>query len=163
TCCSAARTARRSSASSRATRWRCTASTGWWTSRAGRPRPRVYPGIRPGTGARRRHNSSTVGAGGVGQSARRECSDPHSPCSQPAVPPMPLDASELMGELPDAVVVLTEGGRIAHWSAGAQRVFGYTPAEAEGQDFAQLVVPADKADEQRLAFASVVQGRTATY
>jgi len=41
---------------------------------------------------------------------------------------------------PDAVIVADAGGRIRLWNAGAERMFGYTAAEAIGQTL-DLIIP----------------------
>lgn len=46
----------------------------------------------------------------------------------------------------DAIISHTFDGAITTWNAGAEAIFGYTPAEAVGQPFAMLV-PDDQADE----------------
>jgi len=46
----------------------------------------------------------------------------------------------------DAVIGQTLDGRIASWNRGAERLYGYTPAEVVGQPVAVLV-PADHPDE----------------
>ena len=76
---------------------------------------------------------------------------------------MQHDARELLAELPDAVVVLTQDGRVAEWSSGAQRMFGYPPALARGCDFADLVVPRGQGEAHRAALAGVMRGGTASF
>jgi len=63
---------------------------------------------------------------------------------------MNLDAVALLAsDFPDAIVLLTLGGRVAHWSTGAEVSFGFSAEEATGQMFDDLVVPIDRAAEQR--------------
>ncbi|MEC4721043.1 PAS domain S-box protein [Noviherbaspirillum sp. CPCC 100848] len=53
-----------------------------------------------------------------------------------------MDFNELvLREIPDAVVVLTPEGRIAHWTRGAEQVFGYDGMEAGGKPLLELLVP----------------------
>ncbi|HSJ95829.1 MAG TPA: PAS domain S-box protein, partial [Myxococcota bacterium] len=47
----------------------------------------------------------------------------------------------------DAIVSKTLEGRITSWNAGAERLFGYSAAEAIGQSIL-LIVPPDKRDEE---------------
>ena len=66
----------------------------------------------------------------------------------------------LADELPDAVVLLTDDGRIAHWNRGAQAVFGYPLDEAEGRRFDELVVTSDRVEEHRkLMGATLARGQ----
>ncbi|MBX9579974.1 MAG: PAS domain S-box protein [Gemmataceae bacterium] len=48
----------------------------------------------------------------------------------------------------DAIVSKTLDGVIRSWNAGAERVFGYAPAEAVGRPIT-LVIPPDRLDEER--------------
>jgi PAS domain S-box-containing protein len=72
-------------------------------------------------------------------------------------------ATLLARELPDACMVLTLEGRVAHWSAGAQSTFGYASEEALGRVLAELVVPADRLVEQDRALRDTAQARSLTY
>jgi protein-histidine pros-kinase len=51
--------------------------------------------------------------------------------------------SELMliDSYSDALIGMTEEGVILAWSGGAERMFGFTRAEALGRDFVELIVP----------------------
>jgi PAS domain S-box-containing protein len=73
------------------------------------------------------------------------------------------DASQLIRELPDAVVVLTESGHVAQWSGAAARIYGFSADEAQGRAFEQLVVPANEADGHRNFLHSVSLGQTRSY
>jgi PAS domain S-box-containing protein len=48
----------------------------------------------------------------------------------------------------DAIISKNLDGIITSWNAGAQRVFGYTPAEAVGQPIT-IVIPTDRQSEER--------------
>ncbi|MEQ9124800.1 MAG: PAS domain-containing protein [Alphaproteobacteria bacterium] len=61
--------------------------------------------------------------------------------------PAPLTAEEIarlgdvvLREIPDAVVYSDRTGRIRYWNAGAQRIFGYSEAEALGQSL-DIIIP----------------------
>jgi PAS domain S-box-containing protein len=58
---------------------------------------------------------------------------------------------------PDAVMGVDRDGRLTVWSAGAERLFGYTSSEAVGQPMS-LLVPPEHEDEQRAIVARVVAG-----
>jgi len=63
---------------------------------------------------------------------------------------------------PDAVLITTSDGEIRHWSTGAERVFGYTRAEATGQTLASLIVPPDlHGESQHLLAETLTNGSAA--
>ncbi len=51
-----------------------------------------------------------------------------------------IDLNALVGALADAIVVCDAGGAITLWNAAAERLFGYTQAEALGQSL-DLIIP----------------------
>ena len=51
-----------------------------------------------------------------------------------------IDHGALLGAIGDAVVVCDAGGKIVLWNPAAQRMFGYTSAEALGQSL-DLIIP----------------------
>jgi two-component system sensor histidine kinase/response regulator len=53
----------------------------------------------------------------------------------------------------DCVILMDESGRIAQFNPAAETTFGYSAAEAVGTELAELIVPADKRDEYRVALA----------
>ena len=48
----------------------------------------------------------------------------------------------LLTETPDAIVVSTTTGEVLYWNAEAEKLFGFSSAEAVGQEFSDLLVPA---------------------
>ena len=57
--------------------------------------------------------------------------------------PKPSDfAARLVAAMPDAIVHADAEGRIQVWNEGAERIFGFTAAEAIGQSL-DLIVPAN--------------------
>jgi PAS domain S-box-containing protein len=56
------------------------------------------------------------------------------------------DLTEIERHLTDAAVIVTDlGGTVTHWSGGAERLYGYTPAETVGQPASDLLVePGDR-------------------
>lgn len=54
-------------------------------------------------------------------------------------------------ESPDALVVLSVQGEVMLWNRMAEVIFGYTPAQAEGRLLTDLIVPADRIDEELAA------------
>jgi len=51
-------------------------------------------------------------------------------------------------ENPDAAIVTSLQGEILHWSHGAERVFGYSSAEAVGRTINELIVPPNRLNEE---------------
>src|ERR671922_196611 len=57
----------------------------------------------------------------------------------------------------DAIVSKTLGGIITSWNTGAERLFGYTEAEAVGQHIF-LITPADRRAEEEDVLARLRRG-----
>src|SRR5579862_551758 len=57
----------------------------------------------------------------------------------------------------DAIVTKTLDGVIRSWNRGAERLFGYTAAEAIGQPIF-LIIPPDRIDEERDVLARLRRG-----
>jgi PAS domain S-box-containing protein len=57
-----------------------------------------------------------------------------------------LELASLIETASDAVIGVSPRGRIASWSSGAERLFGYTVEEAEGSDIA-LIAPGELASQ----------------
>ncbi len=57
----------------------------------------------------------------------------------------------------DAIVSKTTAGVITSWNAGAERLFGYTAAEAVGQPM-MLLIPPDRANEEPVILARIAAG-----
>jgi PAS domain S-box-containing protein len=55
----------------------------------------------------------------------------------------------ILNETPDAVIITTPEGKVAHWSRGAESAFGYTSAEALGRSLDELIIPPDRLGEER--------------
>ncbi|WP_457421780.1 PAS domain S-box protein [Roseateles sp. P5_E7] len=58
----------------------------------------------------------------------------------------------------DAIIVKSNDGLITNWNASAERMFGYSAAEAVGQSVLMLVPPEREAEEQRI-LVELAQGR----
>jgi PAS domain S-box-containing protein len=58
----------------------------------------------------------------------------------------------------DAIVGKTVEGIITSWNHAAERLFGYTAAEAVGQHIT-LIIPSDRLDEENTVLASIRAGR----
>jgi PAS domain S-box-containing protein len=57
----------------------------------------------------------------------------------------------------DAIVSKTLDGIISSWNAGAERIFGYSAAEAVGQPIT-IVIPHDRLDEERTILTRIRRG-----
>ena len=70
-----------------------------------------------------------------------------------------LYLESILAAVPDAVITLDSEHRVVEWNPGAQRIFGYTPEEAVGQNLDDLVAPEGSsiAEEARAISASVLQ------
>ena len=55
----------------------------------------------------------------------------------------------VLQEMPDAILLMTLEGRIAHWSKGAEAVFGYHSEEAVGELLTALIVPEEQCEEEQ--------------
>lgn len=62
-----------------------------------------------------------------------------------------IDSSE------DAIVSKTLDGTITSWNTSAERLFGYTAAEAVGQNIS-LIIPADRRDEETVILQRIRRG-----
>jgi PAS domain S-box-containing protein len=69
----------------------------------------------------------------------------------------------LLDESPDAVIVCTPDGKVVHWNKGAETVFGYTRAEAEGCVLNDIVVPEDRRDEEQRILNETLAAGVSTY
>jgi len=72
-------------------------------------------------------------------------------------------AGLIANESPDALILMTDQGRVLHWSKAAESIFGYRGQEAFGQTLATLVVPPEHAEEQSLRLRETLSEGTATY
>jgi PAS domain S-box-containing protein len=57
----------------------------------------------------------------------------------------------------DAVISIDDSGRVLEFNPAAERTFGYTAAEAVGQDMAELIVPPELRDRHRQGFARFLE------
>jgi PAS domain S-box-containing protein len=58
----------------------------------------------------------------------------------------------------DAIISKDLNGIITSWNKSAERIFGYTAAEAVGEPVATLLIPADRQDEERNILAKLRNG-----
>ena len=76
-------------------------------------------------------------------------------------PPAELPPQELLAAIvassDDAIISKTLDGIITSWNAGAERLFGYTAAEAIGRSI-HLVIPQDRKDEEEMILGRLRRG-----
>src|SRR5689334_4434086 len=72
-------------------------------------------------------------------------------------------AAILIDESPDAVIALGLDGRVLFWSAGAERLFGYSRDESRGRSLEDLIVPAERRAEARQALDDVLHYGSALF
>jgi protein-histidine pros-kinase len=68
----------------------------------------------------------------------------------------------LLNETPDAVIVTTPDGRVLYWNAEAERIFGYSAAEAEGRIVEELIVPAKQREQEHELRREALEKGTST-
>ena len=77
---------------------------------------------------------------------------------------MPLSITEaallaaIVESSDDAIISTDLNGIIATWNNGAERIFGYTPAEAVGRPFT-ILIPAEHFDEESAILKEVLKGK----
>jgi two-component system, chemotaxis family, CheB/CheR fusion protein len=59
----------------------------------------------------------------------------------------------------DAIVALDLHGKLTHWNGGAERLYGYSAAEAVGQPI-DLIVPAERSEETRRMLLGLASGES---
>jgi PAS domain S-box-containing protein len=72
-------------------------------------------------------------------------------------------ALQVWEETPDAMLAISASGEILYWSRAAENIFGYSPAEALGRSPVELIVPADRVDEERQILQDALAGGIAIY
>jgi PAS domain S-box-containing protein len=65
----------------------------------------------------------------------------------PTVDTVPADPSSVVENAPLALVEVDVNDVIVRWNSGAESLFGYSKAEALGEDLIDLVVPSDQRDD----------------
>jgi PAS domain S-box-containing protein len=72
-------------------------------------------------------------------------------------------AQALWEETPDAIIAIAPDGKVLYWNRAAEIIFGYTSAEALGHSMTDLIVPANRAGEERRIKAEALAGGTGVY
>ncbi len=69
-----------------------------------------------------------------------------------------LRLAAIVADADDAIISKDTNGVITSWNAGAERMFGYTAAEAVGQSI-RMVIPADRQSEEDLVLSRIRRGQ----
>src|SRR5580765_8344719 len=88
----------------------------------------------------------------------------------PKQPTTPLTSAELLvyhrarvvESSDDAIVSKDLNGIITSWNRAAERMFGYTAAEAVGQSI-RMIIPADRQGEEDMVLSHVRAGQAITH
>lgn len=72
-------------------------------------------------------------------------------------------AIELLDNSPDAMVALSPLGAVVYWNKGAENTFGYTRAEAIGLELSELIIPADRVEEDEKFFKQLIDSGQSTF
>ena len=83
--------------------------------------------------------------------------------NEPAADRVNRLAQTLVDASPDALIAMSRAGDVAFWSAGAERIFGYSRDEALGRTIFDLIVPADRVDETQAALDATLRSGTSAY
>src|SRR5579862_157443 len=76
----------------------------------------------------------------------------------------PPDYRELLIDAtPDALVALSPEGEALFWNRGAELTFGYTSGGALGRSVYDLIIPADRVEEERAMLHAASEGDVAAY
>ena len=57
--------------------------------------------------------------------------------------------AQIWDETPDAILAISPDGKILHWNRAAETIFGYSRDEAAGREVNELIVPAERLEEER--------------
>lgn len=66
-------------------------------------------------------------------------------------------------EMPDAVIGLATDGRVRYWNRASETIFGFTADEAIGKPLIDLVVPADRVNEEQKIQRDALQHSIVVY
>lgn len=69
----------------------------------------------------------------------------------------------LLDESPDAVIGTSAEGVVQYWSKGAESTFGYSSSEALQRNLNELIVPADRLDEEKRILSESLTNGLFTY
>jgi PAS domain S-box-containing protein len=70
---------------------------------------------------------------------------------------------ELADETPDAMLAVAPDGKVLYWNRAAEILFGYSRQEAQDRVLTDLIVPADRIEEERQIYAEASAQGVAVY
>lgn len=80
---------------------------------------------------------------------------------------MPSENSEIAIELldnsPDAMMALSPERTVVYWNKGAESTFGYSRDEAVGRELSELIIPADRVEEEEKFFKQLIESGQSTF
>lgn len=71
--------------------------------------------------------------------------------------------SQLIEQMPDAIIAMSLTGEIFFWNQAAETIFGYTSAEVLGNSIYDLIIPVEKIEETKKAVEETCQKGTFIY
>jgi two-component system, LuxR family, sensor kinase FixL len=72
-------------------------------------------------------------------------------------------ANELLDNSPDAMLALSPEGTVVYWNKGAENTFGFSRDEAIGRELSELIIPADRIEEEEKFFDEVIKSGHSTF
>jgi PAS domain S-box-containing protein len=69
----------------------------------------------------------------------------------------------LLEDSPDALIATTTDGEVLYWSKGAESIFGYSSGEAIGRSVHEMVIPADRVEQERAILKKAIESGFFTY
>ncbi len=70
---------------------------------------------------------------------------------------------DILDNSPDALIAVSLEGKILFWSKSAEAIFGYSSAEAMNHRLEELIIPPDKAEEEKQMFQHVLATGSVSY
>jgi len=72
-------------------------------------------------------------------------------------------AIELLDNSPDAMMALSPERTVVYWNKGAENTFGYSRDDAIGRELTELIIPADRVEEEETFFNKVIESGHSTF
>jgi PAS domain S-box-containing protein len=72
-------------------------------------------------------------------------------------------AIELLDNSPDAMMALSPQRTVVYWNKGAENAFGFSRVEAIGRELTELIIPADRVEEEEKFLSEVMESGHSTF